>query len=424
MLKENGEKLLKNFADTAYPKAVTKITNGIYHVMGYGHSNSIIIEADNSVILIDTLDTDVRAERLKKLIAEITEKPVKTIIYTHGHPDHRGGAATFNDTDPEIIAFAPKKPVLGRTNELNDILNKRASYQFGYKLSDEEVITQGIGIREGFTVGEGKYAFIPSTTIYNEEKVSRNIDGVNIELVSAVGETDDQMFVWIPDSKVLCCGDNYYGCWPNLYALRGSQYRDVSAWIDTLDLILSYAAEYVLPGHTKPLIGRNNVEEVLSNFRNAIEYVLQETLKGMNKGLSADELASTIKLPEKFAKLPYLGEFYGTVAWSVRSIYNGYVGWFDGNPTNLNKLPQKEYAKKMLDLIGGEEKMIGEIKKSLDNKEIQWAIELCDLLIGAEKEIKIGKQLKTEGLMTLAKLETSANGRHYYIACAKELLEK
>src|SRR5471030_1698642 len=101
MLKENGEQLLKNFADTAYPKAVTKVVNGIYHVMGYAHSNSIIIEAENSVILIDTLDTDVRAENLKKLIAEITDKPVKTIIFSHGHPDHRGGSAAFSDTNPE-----------------------------------------------------------------------------------------------------------------------------------------------------------------------------------------------------------------------------------------------------------------------------------------------------------------------------------
>lgn len=96
----------------------------------------------------------------------------------------------------------------------------------------------------------------------------------------------------------------------------------------------------------------------MSNFRNAIEYVLEETLKGMNKGLTADELASTIKLSEKFKKLPYLGEFYGNVQWSVRSIYNGYVGLFDRNPTNLNKLPPKEHAVKMLDLIGGEEKVI------------------------------------------------------------------
>ncbi|WP_077894566.1 alkyl/aryl-sulfatase [Clostridium felsineum] len=423
MLKQNGEELLKKFSIAAYPKEIIKIAEGIYHVVGYGHSNSIIIEANNSVILVDTLDTDVRAEKLKQLITNITDKSVKTIIYTHGHPDHRGGAAVFSDTVNEIIEFEPKKPVLGRTNELKDILNKRASYQFGYKLLDKEVVTQGIGIREGFTVNEGKYTFLPSTTIYKEEKVNINIDGINMELVSAIGETDDQIFVWLPDSKVLCCGDNYYSCWPNLYALRGSQYRDVSAWIDTLDLILSYPAEYVLPGHTKPLIGRDMVKEVLTNFRNAIEYVLEETLKGMNKGLTADELASTIMLPDNLAGLPYLGEYYGTVAWSVRSIYNGYLGWFDGNPTKLNKLPTKEYSLKMLKLIGSELKLIKEIKNSLHNGNQQWAIELCDLLIGAEKEIKIAKQLKAEGLIKLSKLETSANGRHYYIACAKELME-
>lgn len=423
MLKQNGEELLREFSVVAYPKEIIKIAYGIYHVVGYGHSNSIIIEANNSVILIDTLDTDVRAEKLKQIIANITDKPVKTIIYTHGHPDHRGGAAVFSDTVNEIIAFETKKPVLGRTNELRDILNKRASYQFGYKLLENEVITQGIGIREGFTVNEGTYAFLPVTTRYEEERVNINIDGISMELVSAVGETDDQIFVWLPDSKVLCCGDNYYGCWPNLYALRGSQYRDVSAWVDTLDLILSYPAEYVLPGHTKPLIGRNTVKEVLTNFRNAIEYVLEETLKGMNNGLTADELASTIRLPNELAELPYLGEYYGTVAWSVRSIYDGYLGWFDGNPTNLNKLPLKEYSLKMLNLIGDESKLIIEIKSSIHNENPQWAIELCDLLISAEKEIKVAKQLKVEGLIKLSKLETSANGRHYYIACAKELME-
>ncbi|AIQ11635.1 alkyl/aryl-sulfatase [Paenibacillus durus] len=423
MLKENGEQSLKTFAETAYPPTVTEITSGIYHVMGYAHSNSIIIEAENSVILIDTFETDARAVKLKKIIANITEKPVKTIIYTHGHPDHRGGAGVFSDTVEEVIAFAPMKPVLGRTDELNDILNKRSSYQFGYHLSDDEVITQGIGIREGLVVGEGKRTFFPPTTVYKEEKVNRTIDGIRVELVPALGETDDQIFIWLPDNKVLCCGDNYYGCFPNLYALRGSQYRDVSAWVESLNLILSYPAEYVLPGHTKPLIGRNHVQEVLSNFRDAIEYVLTETLKGMNKGLTIDELASIITLPEKLDKLPYLGEFYGTVAWTVRSIYNGYLGWFDGNPTNLNKLPPKTHAAKMLDLIGSEEKTITEIKKALEDQEAQWAVELCDLLISAEREIKIAKQLKSEGLMAMSKLETSANGRHYYIAYAKELLE-
>lgn len=423
MLKGNGEELLKNYAKDAYPPTITKVGDNIHHVLGYGHSNSTIIEADNSVILIDTFDTDIRAERLKKIVRRITDKPIKTIIYTHGHPDHRGGGAAFSDTVDEVIMFAPKRPVLGGTNELKDILNKRTSYQFGYELSNEDVITQGLGIREGFTVGEGKYSFIEATTIYNEDKVNRNIDGINIEMVSAVGETDDQIFVWLPDNRVLCCGDNYYGCWPNLYALRGGQYRDINAWINSLELILSYPAEYVFPGHTRALIGKDNIQEVLTNYKDAIKYVLTETLTGMNKGLSSDELASTIRLPEELSDLPYLGEFYGTVAWSVRSIYNGYLGWFDGNPTQLNKLPPKEYSEKMIKIIGGETKIVAEIKEALANQEAQWAIELCDLLIGIDRQSKLARQLKAKGLLVLSELETSANGRHYYIAYAKELLD-
>jgi alkyl sulfatase BDS1-like metallo-beta-lactamase superfamily hydrolase len=138
--------------------------------------------------------------------------------------------------------------------------------------------------------------------------------------------------------------------------------------------------------------------------------------------LSADELATQIKLPEKYAELPYLGEFYGTVAWSVRSIYNGYVGWFDGNPTNLNKSSPENYAEKILKLIGDENKVILEIKKSIESNDPQFAIELCDLLIASKNTNKIAKTLKAECLLALSKLETSANGRHYYIACAKELL--
>lgn len=424
MLKPDGEELLKAFTATAYPPAVTEIVpNTIFHVMGYGHSNASFIIGNESVILIDTLDTDVRAEKLASIIAEKTDKPVKTIIFTHGHPDHVSGSRVFADSQPEVIKFAPVQPLLARTNQLSNIQNRRGTRQFGYELTNEEAISQGIGIREGFTVGEGTRNPLPPTMVYAESEVRLDIDGVQLLLVAAPGETEDQIFIWNEENEVLFCGDNYYGCWPNLYAIRGGQYRDIATWVESLDRIRQYSAEAILPGHTHPIIGRDEVAKVLTNFRNALDFVLTETLACMNQGMGIEAAADAVKLPDHYRDLPYLQEFYGTVAWSVRSIYTGYLGWFDGNPTNLNPLSPRERAAKTIAQMGGIEKVSAAVFNALDAGDTQWALELADLLLALEPEDAEVRHAKARGLMELARQETSANGRHYYIASAKELID-
>lgn len=220
---------------------------------------------------------------------------------------------------------------------------------------------------------------------------------------------------------MLCCGDNYFGCFPNLYAIRGGQYRNLATWIHSLDVLMSYPAEYLLPGHTALISGNEKIREVLGNFKNSIDYILTKTLEGMNAGKSPEELASEIRLPGEYANLPYLAEHYGCVEWTVREIYSAYLGWFDGNPTNLHPLAPKAHSEKMLDLIGGKTKTFEAAKKALKEKEYQWCLELCDLLLAAEPDSKV-LQLKAAALEKTAEYETSANGRHYYMECAKELL--
>ncbi|HWV23765.1 MAG TPA: alkyl/aryl-sulfatase [Thermomicrobiales bacterium] len=422
MLKTDGEQRLRDFTAIAYPPTVTEIVPGtIFHVMGYGHSNASFIIGNESVILIDTLDTDARGEKLAHIIANKTDKPVKTIIYTHGHPDHRGGAGAFASTDPEIIAFAPSRPPLSGTEMISGILDHRGTRQFGYDLTDDEAISQGIGIREGFTVGDGVRRPLPPTTVYEEDLVHLDIDGVTLSLVAAPGECEDEIFVWSEEHSVLFCADNYFGCWPNLYAIRGGQYRDVAGWIASLDRMREYPAEALLPGHTHPVLGRENVRETLDTFRNALDFVLTETLACMNAGLGIEETVERVTLPEPFATSPLLQEFYGTVAWSVRSIYTAYLGWFDGNPTHLNPLPPKKRATKMVEQMGGRDAVLTAATGAIESGDAQWALELADLLMTLDPDDREARDAKARGLRDLARQETSANGRHYYLASANEL---
>lgn len=411
-----GEYQLREHAKQ-FVRKVEKINDQIYFFTGFGGSNMILIIGDESCVLVDTLNGEQVAKDAYEEIKKITNKPIETIIYTHTHFDHTGGAGVFASENTEIIAHEYESGVYGYSELLSDINKKRGMRQFGPTLTQEESICVGIGI---WNRPYSKTAIRQPNHLISGKKNVICRAGIEMHLISVPGETDDHLFVWIPQYAILCCGDNYYESWPNLYAIRGSQYRDISSWIDSLSTMLEYPAEILLPGHTAVIRGKHLIQEILTNYRDAIQYVLVETLKGMNRGLTMDELEEYVKLPEAYARLPYLQEYYGTVKWTVRAIFTGYLGWFDGNPTHLANLPLKERSKKLIKMMNGKEAILTEIDHSLEIGEYQWAAELCDILLNEKADIEI-KLKKAKALEALGRMQLSANGRHYYLVCAKEL---
>ena len=96
----------------------------------------------------------------------------------------------------------------------------------------------------------------------------------------------------------------------------------------------------------------------------------------MNEGYYPDQIVEMIKLPQEIADSPFLKEFYGTVRWSVKSIFNGYLGWFNGNIADLDPLTRKEEAKRLAIMIGGPEELYFELQDAISNNDMQLALQL------------------------------------------------
>ena len=404
-----------------FEKRVYSYENGLHIAVGYGIANSIMIEGVDGNIIIDASDSVAEAEEVYSHFSKINSSPITAIIYTHNHGDHTFGAAYYYNLEeekPMVIAHESTSHYVERImGILNPIISKRSSRMFGTELPADKVINVGIGPYLG--VSQSPIGYIKPTVTFGDE-LKINISGIEIELYHAPGETNDQLFVWLPKQKALMPGDNIYRTFPNLYTIRGTPHRDVKSWIRSLDHMRTLKPEYLLPSHTKPLSGPD-VMETLTIYRDAIQYVHDQTIRLMNKGYSADEISNVIELPLEVSKSPFVREFYGTIRWSVKSIFNGYLGWFDGNVSNLDPLSSKDYAERLVMLSGGEEELFASLQQAIEEKDMQWALQLSDSLLTLNYKIDSTKKLRQQAIQYIGDRATNPNKRNYFLSSANEL---
>ncbi len=405
-----------------FKQEVIEVTDGVYVAIGFGLANAVLLVGDEGVVIVDAMESAEAALPVKEAFTKITTKPVKGIIYTHFHSDHTGGAAVMaGDDNPEVYSHESTSYYLNRiANITRETTYRRAMRQFGSLLPEGGVVNCGIGPELRFNE-DSTLAILPPTRTFGTDPLEIEIAGIKLVLTHAPGETPDQIFIWLPQKKVLLPADNFYKSFPNLYAIRGTAYRDVTRWIKSLDKMRALKAEYLVPQHTRPLTGAGNIDETLTNYRDAIQFVHDQTIRLMNQGLSPFEIVEKVKLPPHLARQPYLQEYYGTVPWSIRAIFDGYLGWFGGNATDLFPLSPDEKAKRFVALAGSEQKLMEHAKQAVAEKDYQWALELSDQLLRVNSTSEEVRNLKAVALRSLGERQTASTARNYYLTQALEV---
>lgn len=404
-----------------------QVADNVHVAMGYAAAVFTFIEGDDGIILIDGGQMPERSADALKAYRKISDKPVKAIVFTHSHGDHLNGASAFVDPDNPPQAWARDsfgaETAAFRSSGIR-INMARGVRQAGFKLPPELRINNGVAP----AVYPKKDTFNPDAVVKPTHFISGasdiEISGIRLRLVPADGETADQMYIYYGDKNILFAGDNFYQSWPNLYAIRGTPYRDVQAWVKSLEAMRRVGAGVLVGGHTRPIIGKENVEAALTSYRDGIVHLFEKTIEGINKGLGPDELVAYAKLPPELEKARVLRPYYGNPDWAVRAIFNGYLGWYDGNPTNLFPLPPKQEAERVIKLAGGKKSFIRGMLQAHKAEDNQWAAQLADYLLTVDPDNVVAMRVKADALTRLGEKSVTSTARNYYLTTALELKQK
>ncbi len=364
-----------------------------------GLSNSYLIGTDDGCVILNAgmgFEGPVHRDNYAALGAG----PLRYLVMTQGHYDHVGGVDALREPVTQVVMQAEWATWRNDNERLNSFRVNNAAFAW------TEAITAALDFAanrpEGFPAQSA-----PTPDIVVDESLDLTVGGRALRLISTPGgETTDSLVVHLPDEGVLFCGNLFgalFGHIPNLVTMRGDRYRDALTVVDSIEQVRALKVAALHTGHFGPILGADLIDAELVRLRDAILFVHDATVEGMNAGADVSELMRSIVLPEHLA----VGEGYGKVAWDVRAIWENYAGWFHHRATTelLPVRPDAVHAE--VAGLAGSDALVTAASARVSAGELAQALQLCEIALAGEPDHPAARTLSIEIHQRL--LEASTN---------------
>ncbi|PYM96198.1 MAG: hypothetical protein DME04_02825 [Candidatus Rokuibacteriota bacterium] len=408
-----------------------RVTERIYQIRGFDISNMTVIEGERGIIVIDPLlSTEVARAGLALYAEHRGRRPITALIYTHSHVDHYGGVRGVVDEDDvkagrlEIWAPDGFMEAAVRENVLaGTVMVRRAQFQFGATLPKGPRGQVDAGL--GKVTSRGTVTLIPPTRTIAAPIETHRLDGVEIVFqLAPETEAPAEMHMFYPELRALNLAENATHNLHNVYPIRGAQVRDANAWAKYLNEAMERfgrGADVVFAQHHWPVWDTPRVLDFMAKQRDLYKYVHDQTVRLMNHGHKAAEIAERLTLPRSLGTTWHVRGYYGTLSHNAKSVYQRYIGWYDANPANLNPLPPVERGRKYVEYMGGADAAIRRAREDFARGEYRFVAEAMSHVVFADPANTDARRLGADALEQLGYAAESATWRNAYLLGALEL---
>lgn len=350
----------------------TAVADGIW--MSPGLSNSFLVRTEQGGVLINT-GMGHEAPAHQRAYDLVDGSAIRYIVLTQGHVDHVGGVDLFRGPGTEVIAHRANQTCQADDARIAAFRMRRSLPFFA------EAIRASAAARRPTGRTPTQSTPVPDRTF--DDTYAFDLGGTRFELLSTPGETIDSLTVWLPQRRIAFAGNLFgalFGHFPNFNTIRGDRVRDPLAFISSANAVLALEPEVLCVGHFAPIYGAAAIRAEITKVRDAVQYVHDAVVRGMNRGVDVHTLMREIRLPAELA----VGEGYGTVCWAVRAIWELYAGWFHArSTTELYGTPPTEAHATIVE-VAGAGALTAAARTALDQDLPERAIHLAEIVLTAE----------------------------------------
>jgi len=404
-----------------------EVRPGVWNFVGNGLSNQSFIEGPEGIIAIDTGESVEEMTAALQELRQHTTRPIAAVIYTHFHyiEGTRAVLLEGNHVSPLPIYGHPKiaQNRVRTTTEIAPAYVRGLVEQFAIFMPLEGP-DANVNIGLGFHFRNPEHApftpgHLPCTETFTDGQ-HLTIAGLDVDVRYAPSDADDSVTLSFPSLDLVV----HNVIWPtlfNVFAIRGEEYRDPQVLLHAIDHILGLNPSYLVGTHGPPLLGRDDNISRVRRYRDSLSFLWDQTVRGINKGWTTDELAERVRLPELF-NVDYLtSERYGVAEHHVRQIHYGIRGWFDGDEAKLFPDRPTERHRRLIHELGGRRAVRGKVEASLADDDVRWATEMATWLVRSDEATPEDRNLLARCLRVIAERTSSANIRNWCVTRARHL---